>query len=94
MTERNDNTTETPELSAEDLGKIAHRLEDIFQSCRSLWQMSSDHCGNENKVDTMEAFRLAVSEMSRANIRGLDAVIAKLRRGSAAGNFKTEFDFR
>lgn len=93
MTERHDITTETPEFNAEDLGKITHRLEDIFYSCRCMWQMSADYCGSENKLDSMEAFRIAVSEMSRANVKGLDAVIEKLKRGPAAGNFKTEFDF-
>ena len=73
-----------------DIKAVTTRLWAVFESLRAIHHLASDKVANE---DETESEGVAIREMARASIRGLDACLVRLTGGTCAGNFATEFDY-
>jgi hypothetical protein len=77
-------------LADDDILKVSERIGDVLQSLLSIHQIAGDVF--EADTETAARYGLAIKEMARANIKGLDACMERLTGGPAFGNFATEFD--
>lgn len=74
-------------LTDSDFEDISIRLGDVFHSLRAMQRFATAEFEDEMN----EHFKSMVAEMSRANMKGLDACIQRLG-WPPMGNFASEFD--
>lgn len=77
-------------LSDNDITEVERRLEQVHYSVRSIWGLASDAIGDLSADSGVEHHLVAIRELARANVMGLDACIHRLT-GDRIGNFATEF---
>jgi hypothetical protein len=73
-------------LTQKDQGEITVRLTDILNSLRAIHRLAIEGLDQEH----CECYMIAIAEMARANVRGVDAVNVRLG-ALQAGNFANEF---
>jgi len=80
--------------TAEHIDGINMRLSEILFSLLAIHRFAYEalEMGDDER-ETFINHMVAIAEMSRANIKGLDACIEQLG-GGKQGNFETEFTFR
>jgi hypothetical protein len=74
--------------SPEDLRLIQIRLEQIYHSQRAIGELAIDALESQR----LEACSIAISEMARANVKGLLACIEQLTGSAILGDHREEFD--
>lgn len=77
-------------LTNEDIGAIENRLSRILQSCYTINRIAFDAVGSDDKEIEGHAL-MAVAEMARANVKGLDACVYRLTGEGRTGIFEDEF---
>jgi hypothetical protein len=75
-------------LTNQDIRQVSHRLYDVVHSLRSMHRLAIE----AHDSGCVEAYLLAVEEMSRSSARGVDACIERLEGSPAVGCFETEID--
>lgn len=78
-------------LTNDDIKAVDSRLGDIYASLRSIHELSKDALCSSG-IREAERYIIAIREMSRANIKGIDACIERLAINCGPGGFATEFD--
>jgi hypothetical protein len=74
-----------------DMRAIERRLAEVLQSCSAIHQIANDLvCGVAG--DEPEPYLLAIEEMARSNVKGLDACIEKIAGGPHSGQFAEELE--
>ena len=74
-------------LTGKDIDDVTHRLHEVIHSLRAIHQMSIDATMDESLEFTM----IAIGEMARANVKGIDACLERIG-GCSTGNFASEFE--
>jgi len=77
-------------LTNKDIQAIENRLYGVLMSCSAIHELAKDAIGNN--LENTESIMIAVKEMARANVKGLDACIEKLTHCPASGNFAEELE--
>lgn len=76
-------------LTDQDIYDVESRIERVIHSLRSMYELAEDamqYCSRDTPI-------IALTEMARANIKGLDACLEKLSGDACGvGAFATEFD--
>lgn len=73
-------------LTQTDQDEITERLTDILHSLRAIHRLAIEGMDSPN----CELFMIAISEMARANVKGVDAINVRLG-AIESGNFMNEF---
>lgn len=79
--------TRTKSLSEADLKAISYRLFDVLSSCLATYHLA--------EIDSHDAewALIAIQEMAKSNVKGIDACLEKLNAMPCAGNFRNELKY-